>query len=116
MVHHRTKPEVSNPLHSGSSTTYQKVIDNYDKLVEGLYDYQIKKLARRLTNKGVISSGEFFIVCSKPAGSSRARSLLDMVTMPSNPRLSPDTAASRFEQALRLVNPELAGNIFNHQG
>ena len=111
-VFHQTKNrEVLNSERVRVSTAYQTLIDNYDKIVEGLFDYQTKKIANRLMHKGVLSSGEFLIICSKPAGSAKAIALLEMVTTVGERRPSLDLATSKFKEALRVVNPELA-NIF----
>lgn len=110
---HRTKKAGAlNHQKSVPSTTYEKLVRNYDKVVEGLYDYQIKRITDRLAHNGTFSSGERLLIYSKPEGSERAWSLLDTLTMQSVRRPSLDKAALRFEAALQIVNSRIASDMF----
>lgn len=92
-------------------SAFIELTENYTRIVEGLFDFQVKKIATRLMIKGIISSGEFLkINCSGKDQSAMA--LLDTLTTSSVLRPSLDLAASKFKKVLRMVNHDLAREIY----
>ncbi|WP_257267285.1 hypothetical protein [Endozoicomonas sp. ONNA2] len=112
-AHHTKKTEVLKHQKSGPLTTFDKLVKQYDKVVDGLYDYQLKRLTERLTHRGTFFSAERNVIFSKPKGPERAWSLLDTLTMQNARRPSLNVAASMFEEALGMVDPELARAVFH---
>ncbi len=105
------KHDASSRPYLGAPSAFIELTKHYAKIVEGLFDFQTKKIATRLMLKGIISSGEFLkIYCS--GKDQPAMALLDTLTTSSALRASPDLVASQFKEALRIVNPDLAREIY----
>ncbi|WBA79475.1 hypothetical protein [Endozoicomonas sp. GU-1] len=92
---------------------YQKLVENYDKAVDGLFAHQIKILTNHLAHKLTISSAELESIQRKRNKSAKVRSLLDTLTTPSKRRKSPEKTALSFKSALERVHSELARDMFH---
>ncbi|MBO9495671.1 hypothetical protein J7438_16465 [Thalassotalea sp. G20_0] len=98
---------------NSEASHYQKLVENYDKAVDGLFAHQIKKLTNNLAHKLTISSTELESIQRKRNKSAKVRSLLDTLTTPSELRTSPNKTAHRFKNELMRVHPELARDMFH---
>ncbi|MGI2027962.1 hypothetical protein [Endozoicomonas acroporae] len=103
---------VYHTAHSESSN-YQKLVENYDKAVDGLFAHQITILTNNLAHKLTISTTELESIQRKRNKSAKARSLLDTLTTPSELRKLPEKTALSFKSALERVHSELARDMFH---
>ncbi|WP_419536240.1 hypothetical protein [Endozoicomonas sp.] len=97
----------------GRPRSIRTLTENFERIIEEVFDSRAKTMAADLLFKGILRSDEYQSILSKPCSNMHQSTvaLLDILIAPSVHRSSPEQTAIAFEEVLSLRCPALARKL-----